>query len=319
MFRRILCAAQVNNIDLNEILSYELTLVPMSLFHEDGSMRKTLKSDLTKKIENDSNVQINIPIVQSLIIDGMVILQQLNENQFDTFNNLGKTFFKKVLCLGRSCQATRITLVFDTYRTNSIKAAERVRRGEINKTNFDIKGSRKVHKFREFLKSITNKQNLLKFLTKYMTENKDLLQNDESLIIAGGFEETSERVAMFSREGTTQPLPELYSNHEEADTRIILHLIFESKFSEQILVKSVDTDVLILLIHYFNSIPDLKKNQIYVQLGHGPKSRCVNINIAVDNLGQKICSCLLAIHCLTGCDTTSAFYKIGKKKQHLTF
>lgn len=36
MFRRILYAAQVNETDLTTILSHELTLVPTSLFHDDG-------------------------------------------------------------------------------------------------------------------------------------------------------------------------------------------------------------------------------------------------------------------------------------------
>lgn len=49
MFRRIICAAKFKDIDLENISSYELTSVPLSLFHEDGSMLKSSKSDLAKK------------------------------------------------------------------------------------------------------------------------------------------------------------------------------------------------------------------------------------------------------------------------------
>lgn len=50
MFRRILCAAQLREINLGEILSHELTLVPLSIFHEDGCMRKTVNRILLKKL-----------------------------------------------------------------------------------------------------------------------------------------------------------------------------------------------------------------------------------------------------------------------------
>lgn len=72
MFRIILCAAQVNEIiDLNCILSHELTLLPTSLFHDDGYFRKTTKSVLAKKIEDESKAIVDCPVVQSLFIDGM--------------------------------------------------------------------------------------------------------------------------------------------------------------------------------------------------------------------------------------------------------
>jgi hypothetical protein len=51
MFRRIVAAARFQSLNLNDILSYELTSVPLCLFHEDESMRKTAKSDLISKLE----------------------------------------------------------------------------------------------------------------------------------------------------------------------------------------------------------------------------------------------------------------------------
>lgn len=116
-----------------------------------------------------------------------------------------------------------------------------------------------------------------------------------------------------SKTNSVRTLNDLYSNQEEADTRIILHVVYESKFSQQILVKSVDTDVLILLIHFYSSLPNLSTITLYMQLGHSTNKRFVSINKIIQNLGIAICSCLLSIHCLTGCDTTSAFYKIGKR------
>src|SRR5688572_12261022 len=43
MFRKIICAAHFQEIDLSNILSYELSSVPTSMPYEDGSMRKSSK------------------------------------------------------------------------------------------------------------------------------------------------------------------------------------------------------------------------------------------------------------------------------------
>lgn len=97
MFRRIVAAAKFQILDLNNILSYELTSVPFSLFHEDGSMRKSNKSDLATKLvpleQSTSCEKIN-----SVLIDGMVLIQEINEKCFTTFNELAlffsETFFQ---------------------------------------------------------------------------------------------------------------------------------------------------------------------------------------------------------------------------------
>lgn len=52
---------------------------------------------------------------------------------------------------------------------------------------------------------------------------------------------------------------------------------------------------------------------LFIQLGHSKNKRYIAIHDIARKLGPLICKSLLAIHCLTGCDTTSAFYKIGKK------
>lgn len=313
MFRRILCAAQINEMDLSNILSHELTLVPMALFHEDGSMRKTVKSDLIKKIEDSLNTQDECPFVQSVIVDGMVMVQEMNEKQFVSFNDLGKVFWQNALQFGRRCHALRITIVFDTYKSHSIKEGERIRRGVRPTAEFNISGNRKIHKFRDFLKSWKNKLSLLHFLTQYIIDNHgEFLKDNEALLIAGGFE-NPEKVVLLSKNQEEKTLDDLYSTHEEADTRIILHMIYEAQLNKNILIKSVDTDVLLLLIHFYSSRPTLQSVHLYMLLGHYKNKRVISVGEIVQNLGKKICSCLLSVHCLTGCDTTNAFFKIGKK------
>lgn len=51
LFRRLLAVSQSRSTDLKMVLTYELAAVSPSLFHDDGSMRKTAKSDLSAKLE----------------------------------------------------------------------------------------------------------------------------------------------------------------------------------------------------------------------------------------------------------------------------
>lgn len=44
LFGRLLIAANTREINLKEVLSYELSAVPFALAHQDGSIRKTTKS-----------------------------------------------------------------------------------------------------------------------------------------------------------------------------------------------------------------------------------------------------------------------------------
>ena len=101
---------------------------------------------------------------------------------------------KTIINAGRRCKALRITVVFDTNTKNSIKTGERLRREDINVPHYNVTGSRKIQKYRIFLKSYINKQSLLIFLTEYLCQNAaEYLNESETLIIAGGFKLTKKK------------------------------------------------------------------------------------------------------------------------------
>jgi len=58
LFRRLLAVSRTRKVDLKMVLTYELVGFPPSLFKDDGTMRKTNKADLLKKLEEKcENVQ----------------------------------------------------------------------------------------------------------------------------------------------------------------------------------------------------------------------------------------------------------------------
>jgi hypothetical protein len=53
-FRRALVLANSrDDVTIDNILSHPAGPIPVSMFHEDGTMRKSCKSDLVKQFENE--------------------------------------------------------------------------------------------------------------------------------------------------------------------------------------------------------------------------------------------------------------------------
>ena len=96
------------------------------------------------------------------------------------------------------------------------------------------------------------------YIAKYIRQNSSL-QEGQSLYLAGLFS-NPETVNMLNQNGMLD-CSCLASTQEEADTRIILHALYSDKLYQEnnvqgrIVVKSPDTDVLVLLVHYF---PNMK-------------------------------------------------------------
>lgn len=107
-------------------------------------------------------------------------------------------------------------------------------------------------------------------------------------------------------------IEELSSSQEEADGRIILHClhIAEKEQSVEIVVRSPDTDVFVLLIHYNDKI----KSELYFDTGTGDKRRLLSIDTIISHHGPDLSKYIVGLHAMSGCDTTSAFVRKGKVK-----
>ena len=116
------------------------------------------------------------------------------------------------------------------------------------------------------------------------------------------------------RNSTVYEIPSLFTSQGEADTRLILHSINLSQNFERIIIRSDDTDILVLLLCY-TSIGMLNTT-VYMHAGHSTqyiqRERFIPINTIMESLGHELCRNLPAAHALTGCDSTSSLFKIGK-------
>jgi hypothetical protein len=80
-------------------------------------------------------------------------------------------------------------------------------------------------------------------------------------------------------------------------------------------VKSPDTDILVLLVHYFPKIKNTSELWFQTGLITSTKDyrRYIPIHELCKSLSSVVCEILPAGYALTGCDTTSSFFGIGKK------
>ena len=119
-----------------------------------------------------------------------------------------------------------------------------------------------------------------------------------------------EEVKVVSKSGVDN-LTDLYSDQEEADTRLVFHAIHAAESHSRVIIRCDDTDVLVLLV-YYSSKGMFGSSTVLLHSGHGPRERFVPVCAVAKKLGAEFCACLPACHALTGCDTTSSLYRIGK-------
>ena len=317
LFRRMLVVSKFRDINLDTVLQHDLATVPPSLFHDDGMMRKAVKSDLAKRLEENCTVLQTLPpaVNTAYIIDGMALLQSLRETSFTSFDDLGNQVLQNVKSLfGNGLGISCISIIFDRYdNAQSIKQSERLRRWAEIGPSYVIKGSRTVPNYRKFLLNVENKAALAAFVSEYIVSMGPSILDDQSIVLDGGFKEGE--VVKKVTKVIVSNLTDLFSSQEEADTRMLLHAVHLASTYERIIIRSDDTDVLVLLLYYASK--EQLGSSVYMHAGHisqfRSQRRYIPICEIVSKVGKDICQNLPAAHALTGSDTTSAFFQIGKR------
>ncbi|EDO35715.1 predicted protein [Nematostella vectensis] len=105
-------------------------------------------------------------------------------------------------------------------------------------------------------------------------------------------------------------------SHEEADTRMFLHVAHAlSSGSTRVVLRTVDTDVLVIAVAYFQKLQMLSQASVglLVAFGTGAYLRDIAAHEVTGSFTGNVAA-LLTFHAFTGCDTVSCFYGKGKKK-----
>ena len=308
-------------MQLQEVLSYELATVPYSLAHVDGSLCKATKSVLLAELEKCVQVLPRLPVQENTatayILDGMAIVQMMKAGGAQSFGELAEKHYQYITSPFQQPGCNRVDVVFDRYdKPYSIKGNERERRGSSSALEIKIIGpSTPVPKqWNKYISNPQNKGNFTAFLSHTWCHiSSQELHHGQVLVLGGGFKECNKAVLVVK--GLIRPFRPLQSDHEEADTRMILHAHDASQDHDRVVIQSPDTDVAVLATHFFHS---LACKQLWFRTGVKDKLRFIPIHSLVESLGSDTCASLPCFHALTGCDSTSGLYGIGKKKAWMT-
>ena len=205
-------------------------------------------------------------------------------------------------------ESRRLDIVWDTYISDSLKKSTRVKRGK--GVHRKVSGQTRLPgNWMDFLHDSTNKKELFAFLTTKVEQFN--CPASTAMYVPSG-----QSVLSISSGSPMQSC-----NHEEADTRVVVHILHALEHGERtVLVRTVDTDVVVILVGTFHNLAAVQPLlDIWVAFGTGKNYRFYNINAICASLGEPRSCALPVFHAFSGCDTTSAFNGKGKKSAWQAF
>ena len=244
-------------------------------------------------------------------MDGAVVVHCL-PTSVSTFDEYADKIF--IPYLEKQLQsATRLDVVWDVYTPDSLKESTWEKRGKGVRRK--VSGKTKVPgNWMDFLRDSVNKKELFAFLTSKVAQFS--WPPAKSVYVTSG-----QAVVCI---GDSIPMAMQNCNHEEADTRIVVHVMHALKQGEKtICVRTVDTDVVVILAGTFH---DLVVTQpladIWVAFGMGKNYRFYPINAICESLGNHNCEHYLCSTHFPGAtqllpSTARARSRFGRPGRHL--
>ena len=149
------------------------------------------------------------------------------------------------------------------------------------------------------MKGSSNKAELFHLISKKITRNR----TDHKMVLA-----TQGKNVIFSSIIVIDRFSSC--NHEEADTRMFLHLKhFLATGHCKVSLKTVDKDVVIITISLFHKL-DLE--ELWIEFGTGVNLEWLPIQEYAENLGESICQGMPVWFAFTGCHTVFwAWHEVG--------
>ena len=278
-------------------------------------MTKPTKSTLCPELEKhlksadySSPTEWSWELKTTYVVDVMGHTHKVNFIQCKTFGQYVTSYLTQVdkLCLN----AESIHLVFDTYCEGPVKDSERSRRNTTLAVEISAIDTETLFPadMTSFWGSNSNKEKLQMLIRNAIMPDPTQLSTTKIFLSGIGIDEES-RMPCQTETGVI--IDELQYDIEEADERLILHIMYAArKGSERIVVLSNDTDVLVLTLHNTDRFKRKGMKELWQRAGVANTSRFIPIPVLSAKLGPNVCRVLPALHILTGCGATS---KVGTK------
>ena len=305
LISKLLMACQTRNIDSKALFSHENSSYPPSLSKNGYLNLPDSKSDVLKKIEMCKTSGTVLPkYVDSHVFDGPGVMYSLKNKvcSSNTFGDLRDRIFIPWL-KNQLEHCSRLDFIWDRYPPDSLKLYTREERGS-GRRRCVGDGIKIPIKMEEFLKNGNNKEDLFAYLSEGVLTNMDVPETKQLHI--------TYKDSVLSKGGDPTELAPC--DHEESDTRVMLHISHAVRGgSRSLFLSTGDSDVVVIATYVFSvlvqDVPDL---QLWVLFGQGKDSSVYDIRKIYEFLGPAKCRAMLFFVTFTGCDTTSQFAGKGK-------
>ena len=295
LFSRLYITSQVRQGNMAEFSKHENQVYPPSLSNM-GEFSSCVKSELIEWLGFTSS-----PVPSSIdmkALDGAVIVNMLTpDTNCKTFDDYAKKVFLPYIKT-QAQNVKRLDVVWDTYLQSSLKYSSRLKRG--NGTHRKVVAHVNLpSNWQSFLRVDVNKSELFSYLA-----------NQISMVTIPGVEVITSLNTDILCPPAFDKVGLALCNHEEADTRLILHIAHAARQGcKNIQIRTVDTDVVVLALAYFQK---LGITRLWIAFGNGKHYRILAIHDIAQSLGQQMCEGMPFFHAFTGCDTVSSFSGRGK-------
>jgi hypothetical protein len=299
LFSKLFISCQARECDLNDFFHHENLAYPAAL-SESGRLYSCQKSQLATVLEETVTNADRTPEAETIIIDGSALVNSLVPRISKTFDEYAEIeVIQKVNTY--ALKYSRTDIVFDVYKTSSLKAETRSKRGIGARQRVTGKG--KIPKnWQNFLRDNSNKTELFQFLADkivehctsnivYVTRGETVVCNQDTVL------------------GNLAPC-----NHEEADTRIFVHVRHCVENGKKIiLIKANDTDILVIAVSVFARLRNSGMEKLWIEFGQGQNVRWIPVHDVCSAIGQEKSEGILFFHAFSGCDSVSGFKGKGKR------
>ena len=222
--------------------------------HRCRQLRQGNKAELVRCLQGTTDIPAESPQVDVKVFDGAVVVQMLHPKTAWTFKEYVQIVFLPYVN-AQLQSAVRLDIVWDTYKEDSLKKGAREKRGS---------GARRrvaptvniPPNWKSFLRVDDNKTELFRLLAEEVVSiaapGKEVYSTQGNQVVSNGSRQTMEGL---------QPC-----SHEEADTRIFLHVVDAAQQHQRIMIRTIDTDVFVLAVSQMQRMPH---NEVWLVLAQG--------------------------------------------------
>ena len=300
--RVIALLASDRDVDIKDVLSYELAPVPSSMFKNDGMRIAKGKSALKNSLQVEVSIR-NAGDADVTVIDGSALLWTIHWPADGTVADYVANFKKRVASY---LVKSDVYLIFDRYNEYSTKSVTRDGRESGVSRRHHLALTTRLPAQKVVLSNVENKKQLIRIICSDLTEDA-LFHNrstEKNKLVVTGEDPCPTEI----KNEDISIRYDLETHHEEADIIIVQQALKGASEARRVAVVSDDTDVFVLLVHHYEEA----KLNLPMTMESPSKGRAVIDIQQTVKKHRNIVKHILPAHAISGCDTVACCFGIGK-------